>query len=113
MHLQICASGYDDFTAGHPTPLKTAKPNDAANYPTVTSLEMVTSEGFFSIAMVGFVGARLHAYWNGMEWTHHSHRLDLSLSLDLGTSVGMLGDYATGDTIGRDGNVVGSYLDLA
>ena len=69
--LQICSEGLEDFTAGHPTPLKrgTTLPSSDINYPMVTSIEEGTRDGFFYSTndwpSLGHIFMPTGTAWNG------------------------------------------------
>jgi len=74
--LQICAKDFEDFTAGHPTPLKDTLPFSSLNYPMVTSIEDSTIDGFFEKdgwESLGHVFMPTGTLWNGptipVVWT--------------------------------------------
>lgn len=68
--LQICAAGFEDFTAGHPKPLGGGSPTlpfESGNYPMVTSVEG-TPDGFFDSSgwkSLGHVFMPTGSAWNG------------------------------------------------
>ena len=68
--LQICATGFEDFTAGHPKPLGGGNPTlpfESGNYPMVTSVEG-TPDGFFDSSgwkSLGHVFMPTGSAWNG------------------------------------------------